>query len=324
MAGKFNLAEHIRAEELAQIRDIESITAEILDAKRTGGEAILTIGRGLMEAKALLPHGEWLPWLTERVEFSERSAQNFMRLAREWSNPQTLADLGASKALALLALPEGEREEFISTVHVVDGEGKTAAEMTSRELAQTIKERDEARMEAEKAVAEQRAAETARDEIARQMQVANDSLAEAGRQLEQAQRELAELRARPVEVAVEQVADPVAIAKARAEAEAGMQAKVDKAKAAKEKADAEKKAAEEALNVYQARVEELEKKLKRESISTDKDVAAFQVLFQQTQENVNKMQGMLLKARGREDQRTADAIQKALLALAEAVRGCVA
>ena len=47
-------------------RTIETITDEILDAKRTGGEAILTIGRCLIEAKDMLPHGEWLPWLNER------------------------------------------------------------------------------------------------------------------------------------------------------------------------------------------------------------------------------------------------------------------
>ncbi len=45
----------------------------------------------------MLPHGEWLPWLTEQVEFSERTARNFMRLAREWTNRQALADLGAAK-----------------------------------------------------------------------------------------------------------------------------------------------------------------------------------------------------------------------------------
>ena len=126
--------------EITCTRDIEDITAEILEAKRAGGEAILTIGRGLIEAKALLAHGEWLPWLTERVEFSERSAQNFMRLAREWSNPQTLADLGASKALALLALPAEERADFIASVHVVDGAEKTTEELSSRELAQAIRE----------------------------------------------------------------------------------------------------------------------------------------------------------------------------------------
>ena len=35
-------------------RDIETITGEILEAKRMGGEAILTIGRCLMEAKEML------------------------------------------------------------------------------------------------------------------------------------------------------------------------------------------------------------------------------------------------------------------------------
>ena len=56
-------------------RDIETITGEILALKEKAGTAILDIGRRLIDAKALLPHGEWLPWLTERVEFSERSAQ---------------------------------------------------------------------------------------------------------------------------------------------------------------------------------------------------------------------------------------------------------
>lgn len=95
-------------------RGIETITEEILSYKRTAGESILEIGRRLKEAKALLSHGEWLPWLSEKVEFSERSAQNFMRLADAYQNPQTLADLGASKALVLLALSPVERDEFLS------------------------------------------------------------------------------------------------------------------------------------------------------------------------------------------------------------------
>ena len=90
-------------------RDIEVITEEILSLKQTAGSAILEIGQRLIEAKQMLPHGEWLHWLEERVEFSERSANRFMRLAREWSNPTTLSDLGASKALQLLALPPAER-----------------------------------------------------------------------------------------------------------------------------------------------------------------------------------------------------------------------
>ena len=314
--------------EITCTRDIEDITAEILEAKRAGGEAILTIGRGLIEAKALLAHGEWLPWLTERVEFSERSAQNFMRLAREWSNPQTLADLGASKALALLALPAEERADFIASVHVVDGAEKTTEELSSRELAQAIRERDEARREAETARADAGAAEAARAKMAADMETANASLAAAREEKRKADQEaarlgaeLAELKARPVEVAVEQVADPAAIEKARAEAVAEMQKKLDKAREAKNQAEAKRKNAEEALEQVRLQLEEQAREEKKAALGSDKDLAAFEVFFTQAQEIVDKMHGILLKVRGR-DQDAAGRLEKAIRALSEAVGRC--
>ena len=314
--------------EITCTRDIEDITAEILEAKRAGGEAILTIGRGLIEAKALLAHGEWLPWLTERVEFSERSAQNFMRLAREWSNPQTLADLGASKALALLALPAEERADFIASVHVVEGAEKTTEELSSRELAQAIRERDEARREAETARADAGAAEAARAKMAADMETANASLAAAREEKRKADQEaarlgaeLAELKARPVEVAVEQVADPAAIEKARAEAVAEMQKKLDKAREAKNQAEAKRKNAEEALEQVRLQLEEQAREEKKAALGSDKDLAAFEVFFTQAQEIVDKMHGILLKVRGR-DQDAANRLEKAIRALSEAVGRC--
>ena len=314
--------------EITCTRDIEDITAEILEAKRAGGEAILTIGRGLIEAKALLAHGEWLPWLTERVEFSERSAQNFMRLAREWSNPQALADLGASKALALLALPAEERADFIASVHVVDGAEKTTEELSSRELAQAIRERDEARREAEAARADAGAAEAARAKMEADMETANAALAAAREEKRRADQEaarlgaeLAELKARPVEVAVEQVADPEAIEKARAEAVAEMQAKVDKAREARDRAEAKRKNAEQALEQIRLQLEEQAKAEKKAALGSDKDLAAFEVFFTQAQEIVDKMHGILLKVRGR-DQDAASRLEKAIRALSEAVGRC--
>lgn len=314
--------------EITCTRDIEDITAEILEAKRAGGEAILTIGRGLIEAKALLAHGEWLPWLTERVEFSERSAQNFMRLAREWSNPQTLADLGASKALALLALPAEERADFIASTHVVDGAEKTTEELSSRELAQAIRERDEARREAEAARADAGAAEAARAKMAADMETANAALAAAREEKRRADQEaarlgaeLAELKSRPVEVAVEQVVDPAAIEKARAEAVTEMQAKVDKAREARDRAEAKRKNAEQALEQIRLQLEEQAKAEKKAALGSDKDLAAFEVFFTQAQEIVDKMHGILLKVRGR-DQDAASRLEKAIRALSEAVGRC--
>lgn len=305
----------------AEGRTIEAITGEILDAKRAGGEAILTIGRCLIEAKDMLRHGEWLPWLNEQVELSERTAQKFMKLAREWSNPNTLADLGASKALMLLALPEGERDAFLEDHNVID--------MSARQLEQAIKERDEARAAAEQAAADQRTAEQARDKMAEDMKFLNVRLAGAKEDREQAmqdvarlEKELAELKARPVEVAVETVVDQAAIDKARADAIAEMQEKLDKARAAADKARDKQKQAEASVEILKRSLEERDKAEKKAAIAGDKELAQFEVLFVQGQELAHKMQGYLLKARGREDQTAAQGMEKAMRALAELVGRC--
>lgn len=309
-------------------RDIEVITQEILDAKRRGGEAILTIGRCLTEAKQTIPHGEWLPWLNERVEFSERTARNFMRLSREWSNRQALADLGAAKALTLLALPAEERESFIAENHVVGGEEKTVIDMTSRELERAIRERKEAQEAAAKAQAEASAAEQARAKMAEDMKLLNARLSGAQEDREQAaqavarlEAQLAELKEKPVEVAVETVVDQAAIEKARAEAVAGMQDKLDKAREAKAKADERRKQAEASVEILKKSIDEMERKEKKAALGADKDLAQFEVLFDQTKETVNRMHGILLKVRSR-DEDAAGRLSKALAALAEAVRRC--
>ena len=305
----------------AEGRTIEVITGEILDAKRAGGEAILTIGRCLIEAKDMLRHGEWLPWLNEQVELSERTAQKFMKLAREWSNPNTLADLGASKALMLLALPDAERDLFMSENNVID--------MSARQLEQAIKERDEAKAAAERAAAEQRAAEQARDKMAEDMKFLNVRLTGAKEDREQAMQdvarleaELAELKAKPVDVAVETVVDQAAIDKARADAIAEMQEKLDKAKEAAAKARDRQKQAEASVEILKRSLEERDKSDKQATIAGDKELAQFEVLFNQGQELANKLHGLLLKARGREDQTAAHGMEKALKALADAIGRC--
>ena len=309
-------------------RGIEAITQEILDAKRRGGEAILTIGRCLTEAKQALPHGEWLPWLNERVEFSERTARNFMRLSREWSNRQALADLGAAKALTLLALPAEERESFIAENHVVGGEEKTVIDMTSRELEKAIRERKEAQEAAAKAQAEASAEEQARAKMAEDMKLLNARLSGAQEDREQAaqavarlEAQLAELKEKPVEVAVEPVVDQEALEKARAEAVAGMQDKLDQAREAKKRAEDKQKIAEEALEQARLQLEEQAREEKKAALGADKDLAQFEVLFDQTKETVNRMHGILLKVRSR-DEDAAGRLSKALAALAEAVRRC--
>lgn len=285
----------------AEGRTIEVITGELLEAKQAGGEAILTIGRCLIEAKESLPHGEWLPWLNERAELSERAAQRFMRLAREWSNPTALSDLGATKALALLALPPEEREQFMEEHNVVD--------MTSRQLEAAIKERDEARQAQAKMEEDMRLLNI-------RLEGSREDREQAVQDVARLEAELAELKARPVEVAVETVVDQEAIDKAKEETRAEMQAKLDKAKEQQKKAEAAAKLAE---TMFQ----DAERARKNAVLAADEDMAAFKVLFQQAQENANKLRGILLKLRSRKDPTAAQGAEKALRALSEAIGRCV-
>lgn len=315
------------------VRDIDTITGEILEAKRVGGEAILTIGRGLIEAKALLSHGEWLPWLTERVEFSERQAQRLMRIAREYSNPTLVSDLGARKALQLLALPESEREDFLSETHQVNGEEKAVIDMTSRELEKAIRERDEARKAAEQAQADARAAQEARQVIEESLKEANSLMdrarmerMESHERVTELEKQLAELKAAPVDVAVMEV-DQEAIDKARAEGEAAkaeeiarLQAQLDKEKASSQKADERRKEAEAAVDILKLQLEEAAKAKVQAAAMADPDVAKFEVYFNQGQEVANKMQGLLLKARCRDDQAFAEKLSRAMAALGDKIK----
>lgn len=76
-------------------------------AARSAVEHALEAGRSLIEAKAQVQHGQWLPWLTESCQCSERMAQNYMRIAREWpsldSKTKRVADLSLRDGLKLLS-----------------------------------------------------------------------------------------------------------------------------------------------------------------------------------------------------------------------------
>ena len=123
-------------------RTIEVVTEEAHEAKAQITTGFLDLGARLNEAKELLAHGEWLPWLEQEMQFSERTAQKFMALAREYEgNPQLASDLGSEKAFALLALPKEEREEIAANGATVNGKTKAASDLTTREVKQIVAER---------------------------------------------------------------------------------------------------------------------------------------------------------------------------------------
>ena len=134
--------------------------------------------------------------------------------------------------------------------------------------------------------------------------------------------ELAELKAKPVEVAVETVVDQDAVDKARADAIAEMQAELDKAKEAESKAKDKQKQAEAAVEELKRSMEEQEKVAKKAAMSGDVEMAQFDAFYGQVKEMGNKMNDLLIKARSREDKTVAYVMEKALRYLAEAFGGC--
>ena len=217
--------------EVMTIRPLEVIEGEILIFKAQASVSMLEIGRRLIEAKAQLNHGEFLPWLEEKVEFSVRTAQRFMRIAEGYKDSDTVTQLGTRKALALLAFEEVEREGFLAEKHEVNGEEKTVQEMTSAELEEAIRARkqseeelakakqekldaeiraDNFAKEAEKARADADAAQASGKKMAEDMRALKATLKDQKAQNEQRsaeadelRRELEEIRNRPVEVAVQ-------------------------------------------------------------------------------------------------------------------------
>jgi hypothetical protein len=77
-----------------------------------GAQHAIKAGELLWEAKRKAGHGRWLEWMAENCEFSERTAQLYMKLAGalpQVANPQRIADLsltGAIKMIEDLKAPE--------------------------------------------------------------------------------------------------------------------------------------------------------------------------------------------------------------------------
>lgn len=290
---------------------IEQITNKIIyktaQARRMAAEYAIEIGGYLTEAKALLPHGEWGNWLKEKVNYSQSTAINFMKLYEEYgntqeslfaSNSQAIMNLSYTKVLRLLAIPEDEREQFV--------EENNVEEMSTRELDKVLKERDEAiaraeaaeNLQAEKEEAEnaakhhkKRAEELSKttSDLNKQIQEYKEKLEKAKASEKKAKENLKALKENP-EIPQE-LTDKLkaeAEAKAAADASAEIEKKLADANGKIEAANLAKLAAERDAAKAQQSAEELKKQLQMSS----PDVAEFKVLFAAVQEDMKKLKAV--------------------------------
>ena len=133
------------------IRSIEEITISAkLNMQDMIGKA-MALGRDFADAKEVLGHGKFLPWL-EKLGVSSSTANNYMRIAREILPGSRMSELPYSKALALLAAPAEDREALAAQ----------AEDKSTAEIRKLIEERN-------------RAAEAANTESARADQAEKDA-----------------------------------------------------------------------------------------------------------------------------------------------------
>lgn len=194
------------SENVVAVRSIEIVTAEITmirdNARKVFLESVIQIGTRLEEAKQMVPQGEWTAYLTDKLGYKPSTAQNYMRIAREFGGGQvsltgkTAADafgqLSYSQILPLLGMAEEEREEL--------AEENDLPSMSSREIAALVKERDEAKANADKLKEKDKLLRSKLREANKERDKAQSSLSDATQREKDLAERLDELEKRQAEV----------------------------------------------------------------------------------------------------------------------------
>ena len=302
----------VQEAEIVAERTPEIIAAEICQIKDQTRKLVLNnsieIGKRLCEAKEMVPHGEWGTWLERNVDYKQSTANKLMKIYEQYGAAQgelwgasakseTFTNLTYSKALALLAVPEEEREEFV--------EKNDVESMSTRELQAAIKARDEAVKERDKAREELDEAiknrETEIDKIIKKDLKENIKLQ---KDLDFANKKL-ELEKKQHDT----------LMKAAEKNKEDQLAEIERLKAELAAAEAKEP---EPTEEMQAEIERLKEKLEKaeqlgvERLAADEETARFKVLFQTVQNNFSDLMDAMYSMRNEEKRGKGKAAVRAL------------
>ncbi len=68
--------------------------------------AVLKAGHAAIEAKELLPHGEYGGWLEQNCNVKERQMRNYVKLAKRGASPEEIVEAGGVRGLLKAILPK--------------------------------------------------------------------------------------------------------------------------------------------------------------------------------------------------------------------------
>lgn len=196
------------AEQIAEeINGIKTETFRFLEAAtKFGTMQAFEIGKRLVEAKGLVA-GSWIDWLRDSVSYSEDTAQNLMRIYREYSpeNP-VIQGMSYSQLVALFPVPVEKRAEF--------AEENGVEQLSVKEIKKLIRDKDAAEKKLKTAESKASKLEASRAKLEEQLkdaqQIAERDKSVASKALDEKkalEKELNELKTAPpkIEKVVEQV-----------------------------------------------------------------------------------------------------------------------
>jgi hypothetical protein len=119
---------------------------------RDGFQHAVKAGLYLIQAKRLVRHGEWLPWLENHCEVSERTARAYMQLAkmpdgvlligdhRVDQNGNAVADLSFRQAIKKVAKPKASKSTVAAEIVKPDDVEASAAQRKAEAAADEVPE----------------------------------------------------------------------------------------------------------------------------------------------------------------------------------------
>ena len=127
-------------QEITLSNNLPQIELEIQHHQKIAGQSIWEIGRRLNHVKENdLAHGQFMEWL-KKIEFSQKVANQFMKVAKELPNYATSHNLGINALYLIATLPEEEKQEQIEKIE--QGESPTVREL--QEVKRRLKLKDQA------------------------------------------------------------------------------------------------------------------------------------------------------------------------------------
>ena len=182
------LANETEADKLARLAsEINTIKALTLAMEQN---ATLEIGKRLIQAKGAVGHGNWSQWLKDNVDYSERTAQNYISIYERFGNgqqklfgasadPEQVAKLNQSQMLALMSIKDEE-----TCFNFMEEHKEDLQDMSKRKLEAAIKELNEVKAKSEE---KDKRLSQAHDDMARirekyeqDMKALHEQLAQAG------------------------------------------------------------------------------------------------------------------------------------------------